>query len=538
MMRRALLAASLVLALGLWTAHLVAARRATGLFRDGAVYLSTASALAEGLGYRDVSLPGAPPEVHWPPLLPLALSAVWRVAPRFPENLPLLKGVLVVAAIGLVLLLPGYLRRVGFDPEVAVAAAALTALAPLTLRYATAIASDLLFATLAVAALAAVERAAEPERSDGAAALAGTLAGLAMLTRVVGVTVIAAGLVTLLRRADRRRVWTYALAVGCGILPWVAWVADHRAAAADQTYLTVLNQDGGLVTAGALLRHLVELPAAVALVTLPGLSELLGPRTPAALSVVCYAAGTAILALGLAHRFRLYVALSLLLAIAVPWFQPRFLVPLAPLFLAALLGALLPVGGDARRRTVHAVVVAALAVSALAAQATALARVRATSLPALEQVSDTVTWADFDAVLGWLRANTEPADVLGSVHDPLLYLYTRRQAVRAYPSPWVPDPAQVDAQIAAGRVRWLVELPCPVPEAHRAWVTWLDAHRDALTPVYSGARGEIRVWRVGGGGWPRERPSQPTGVRGVSEQRSARRARAADGPPNPIDGAG
>ena len=86
--------------------------------------------------------------------------------------------------------------------------------------------------------------------------------------------------------------------------------------------------------------------------------------------------------------------------------------------------------------------------------------------------------------------------------DPLLYLYTGRLAVRAYPSLWTPDPEQVTAALAAGRVRYLVDLPCPEngtwEAARKAWQAWLAAHEAALTPLYSGAAGRIRVWRVDG----------------------------------------
>src|SRR5262245_21012034 len=118
--------ASLVLACGLWALHLRASGPATGLFHDGAVYLVTARALATDAGYRRIQLVGTPPEVKYPPLFPLALSLVWRLAPAFPGNLPALKGVCALSGVLLVCLLPGYLRRVGFSLPVATATAALT----------------------------------------------------------------------------------------------------------------------------------------------------------------------------------------------------------------------------------------------------------------------------------------------------------------------------------------------------------------------------------------------------------------------------
>jgi len=92
--------------------------------------------------------------------------------------------------------------------------------------------------------------------------------------------------------------------------------------------------------------------------------------------------------------------------------------------------------------------------------------------------------------------------VLGSVHDPLIFLYTGRLAVRAFPSLWRPDPAQVSAELAAAGARYLVDLPCPEDGAwagaQRAWRAWIAEQAPHLTRVYDGAGGHIRVWRLDG----------------------------------------
>src|SRR5262245_4342603 len=201
--------ASLVLACGLWALHLRASGPATGLFHDGAVSLVTARALATDAGYRRIQLVGAPPEAKYPPLFPVALSLVWRLPPVFPGNLLAAKGVVALSGILLVCLLLGYLRRVGFSPPVATATAVLTALAPLTARYATAVASELPFAALLVAALWATERAADPDRHPANAAAAGLLAGLTFLTRTIGAAVVGGCLLALLGRAGRRRAGVF-----------------------------------------------------------------------------------------------------------------------------------------------------------------------------------------------------------------------------------------------------------------------------------------------------------------------------------------
>jgi hypothetical protein len=510
---RAFLGACLLAAAALWAIHLRATGPAAGLFHDGGVYLVTARALATGAGYRRVSEPAPPAEVRYPPLLPLALAAVWRAAPRFPENLVWLKAVSALAAIGLVLVLPGYLRACGIPPGAATATAALTAIAPLTTRYATAVASELPFALLAVAALWATASATRSGRPVPAAGLAGLLAGLAFLTRTVGVAVVAAGLFTVWARAGRRRALAFALGAAACALPWTGWLVAHGDASGDQAYLTALVRDG-FPGPGRLLLHLLQLPAAVGLVILPGLADLPPTHATAGAAGLAYACGLVALVAVFRHPFRGYVGLSLAIAVAVPWFQPRFLVPLAPFLLAALLTTVLPVAAGPRARAIRGLVVGGLVLGAVLGNQVRLTGVLATRLPALEQASlRDVEWREVDATLGWLSRHTAPGDVLASFHDPLLHLYTGRSAVQAYPALWRPDGAQVDAALARSGARFLVDLPCPEggvwTAARVAWRRWLAAHADSLRPVYTAPGGRARVWRID----TEEPPPSPTAHR-------------------------
>ena len=48
---------------------------AAGMFHDDGVYLVTAKSLAEGRGYRLLSMPGEPPQTKYPVLFPFSLSS-------------------------------------------------------------------------------------------------------------------------------------------------------------------------------------------------------------------------------------------------------------------------------------------------------------------------------------------------------------------------------------------------------------------------------------------------------------------------------
>src|SRR5262249_27500745 len=47
-----------------------------GEYHDDAIYVTTAKALAEGEGYRQTFLPGAPPQTKYPPLYPALLAGL------------------------------------------------------------------------------------------------------------------------------------------------------------------------------------------------------------------------------------------------------------------------------------------------------------------------------------------------------------------------------------------------------------------------------------------------------------------------------
>src|SRR5579864_9770864 len=60
-----------------------------GILQDDGLYFIDGKSLAEGSGYRILSLPAQPHETRYPPVYPLYLSLAWRMDPAFPANLPL-----------------------------------------------------------------------------------------------------------------------------------------------------------------------------------------------------------------------------------------------------------------------------------------------------------------------------------------------------------------------------------------------------------------------------------------------------------------
>lgn len=220
-----LLAGVLALMAGLWATN----RLPVGAFFDDALYVILAKALATGEGYRYLHLPGAPAATHYPPGYPAFLALLWRIWPRFPENVLLFKlanaACLSAAAV--------FACRYGQDRLRLPASAALgaTLLGTITtpaLYLSSMLLSEPFFLALLLPLLIHAERATSEDIGDGgwreSAILGACAAGLA-LVRTHGIAMVAA---IAFAYAVRRRWREAGLVLGIGVLvlgPWQLWIA-------------------------------------------------------------------------------------------------------------------------------------------------------------------------------------------------------------------------------------------------------------------------------------------------------------------------
>lgn len=196
-----------------------------GVFYDDGLYAALASALADGHGYVHANLPGLPGAVRYPPLYPALLTPLFAVLSIKSAAIiaKLLNALLNAGTAGLIawhaakseLLSPPIPRWVT-GAVVFAAAAAIPVLATQGVLF-----SEPLFSVLLVVAIVATDRAKAPW-------LAGTAAALAVLTRSIGIAIIA-GLVCflLLRRAPRRAIVAVLLPGSVATLVWGLWVSAH-----------------------------------------------------------------------------------------------------------------------------------------------------------------------------------------------------------------------------------------------------------------------------------------------------------------------
>jgi len=166
--------------------------RILGLFHDDGVYAVAAKALADGDGYRIVSLPSDPAQTKYPILYSALLSVIWRLAPQFPANIVYLKALNVVILLAIFFLSLVYYRR-GRDGAVApVVFAAIVCTNPLVFSFTDYVLSELLLVLLTIALLTAC-------RADGRNSTirntisSAAISGLACLTRMAALPLAVAG---------------------------------------------------------------------------------------------------------------------------------------------------------------------------------------------------------------------------------------------------------------------------------------------------------------------------------------------------------
>lgn len=400
-----------------------------GFPHDDGIYYVTAKSLAQGSGYRILSLPGAPLQTKYPPLLPLGLSLVWRSAPEFPANLrwaTLFAWVWLPIWLALAFRL---LRNLGLGWGAAVGLCGAITLNHHVAHFAMRTQPELMFAALWTASAALVT--ARP-KSVGLAIVAGALAAAAYLTKTAALPILAAAPLYYALRRQQRNAVAFALAM----LPWIAiwnvWTHAHLARSTDwlrmyytdylgyhlftvtlETYprIVLTNLDALLSSLGALL---------LGWASEPGILER--------------AAGALVLMGTIRHWRRGGTTLYHLfafgyIALLVVWHYPpdaRFLLPVFPVLLAGLWTEMRELYSTFRRhsRAASAIFAAACVLFLLYWCVAGWARFSA-------------YFEDFRAMRArcygpayqWIARDTPLDSAFLASEDALLYLYTGRQAV-------------------------------------------------------------------------------------------------------------
>ena len=456
-----------------------------GLFHDDGVYAATAKSLVEHGQYTVSSVPGEPFQTKYPPVYSLLLAMMWQVAPSFPDNVVWLKGV----NVGLVAIMVfgfAYLGKRALPREHVVTPVLLLLLlgtTPGVVTFADYTMSDVLFLTLVVWVLVAPGVASGLPRLSSHALVA-MLTATAILSRSVGICLAAAVVLDSLMSQDVRRAVLHASAMGAVFGVWYVWGMVVGGSSSPlvgyyQAYET--SAFGYLGTDPALAARIVlgNLRMAAA-----GAGAVLGPSFgvwPAL--VVLVGMGVPVLWRGGQRLALIFSVVYIGIVLSHPFAPHRYLVALLPVFYLSVLAGARAVAELVDRallrwRTFHAARAAVLATAVFLLVGN-LAWIQYILTPS---PSGTVRgwygvdfgyrWDGFEETFGWIRDNTAADDRLGSIFDPMYYLYTGRQAIRPwlhrpetyfYPygrnDPFVGRPADVARELRALGITYIVLDP-------------------------------------------------------------------------------
>lgn len=392
-----------------------------GAFYDDGIYVTGAKALAEGSGYRNIHLPGAPPMVHYPVLYPALLSLLWRAWPAFPANVTLFQLADALALGAAAWIIAVHARRVGVPafaryPVLALGFLAFPLLSLIGVRFA-----EPLFLMLVAGAVALADR----DDGDAKVALAaGTLAGLAVLARSIGICAVAGVPLSLWLRGRRRSALLAAAPGVALLLPWTLWVAlqagevDPRLANYTP-YARVVAQTG----LGPMLHGLLTLRA------LWPVPELLLPRLPAwafwplAVPMIALLLGGGVASFRRAPALVTTLATYLLISTVWPFSPHRFVWIVMP-----WLGLLIAAGWiktwrlGRLGRGIGALVAVTVAVGYVPREAKSLTERR------FARTAEGTTRA-LRVLAASISAEVPAHAVIASENEALLYLYTGRRSV-------------------------------------------------------------------------------------------------------------
>lgn len=196
-----------------------------GIIGDDAWYALLGRTLARGDGFLQPNTPTPGLLPYLPPGFPLLLAPLWLVAPDFPANVALLKGLSIVAMLAASGLTYVYVRaHRDWSPWLALFVSAAVALVPSLVFLATStLMSDVAFLAVQLATVLVLERTTS--RAGTIAAAVGAAA--TVLIRTIGVAVPVSAVVYLGLKRDWTRAGLFAAVVVLTLAPWQIYAARH-----------------------------------------------------------------------------------------------------------------------------------------------------------------------------------------------------------------------------------------------------------------------------------------------------------------------
>lgn len=423
----------------LLTAILTVTPYPVGVFQDDAIYTVLAKSLATGQGYRLLNLPGEPNATHYPPGYPIVLAALWRLWPRFPDNVVLFKfanaAFLALAALGtyrfarhrLHWTVPGA-AAIGLAGTVSIVVLLVTGV----------VLSEPLFMALLLAVLLFAEQTTERPTTARSLGL-GLALGALTLVRTIGIAALPAALLMLAWRRHYRHAALVAAASLILLVPWQLWVRAHAGEVAPvlvgkfgayTPWLVDGYRAGGLpFLRDVLVRNLQSLDGMFSFAFMPVLAVL--PRAIAFVTLVGLGAFGIVILVRSAPVTAWFLIGYLGIALVWPFEPSRFFLGVWPLILMAVAT---PVRWLWQRdMSAQPVWLKGARMVGLSAAAAITIGFGAYNVRGFRQQWWTSVQKDAGQrakpIVEWVARNTRPTDVLATDDDLIVYLYADRQAV-------------------------------------------------------------------------------------------------------------
>ena len=455
-----------------------------GNFHDDGIYVITAKALAQGQGYRLTYLPHAPLQTKYPILYPALLAAVWKLWPSFPENLLLMKWLSLLCGAATISLSYLYFLRFGyFSRSIAAASGLVCATSPIFLYFSTQTLSEIPFSFLVILSLWSFDAQMEqPDRKGIRQIFLGVLLALPFLCRSIGVTLVVAAL--LIQYYRGRTIRWMALGMAVVMLPWFIWMAAGMGnwnrdpiTGYYTDYVSWWTTMDVALAFRIIWHNLVNILISSTTVMLEGFSKLLHSLHWAVQLFLTILIGS-IPVIALITNLRtwrllpFFIAAYFLLVLVWPWHPMRFLVPLLPFLVGYFFQGLSDSIGRWKIKKSYLLAVG-------------LSFLVATNLILLYQYKQEVekfhypypflpdkpaSWVSYKNIFHWLQTHSQPDDVIASMEDPMIFLYTDRRAIRPFKiTPGIigygddlssyGSPEDLLKTMKAYKVRYLVQFP-------------------------------------------------------------------------------
>lgn len=498
----------------------------TAAYGDEALYLMLGQSLRFEGRYAEIGIAGQPPETTYPPGFPILIAGVMALTgtgqPLHSSIVPVKIAVLLLHLLALALLF-NLLARHG-PPWAAAATIVAVAVHPLITDLSTQPMTDVPFLSAAIAVLWLLDRAQRAGPQGRAAllwaALAGAMAGFAMLIRLPGAILIVCGLIAFWAQRRWPLVVVFVLAAGISLSPWLWHVASAGAvespiAAVGSADLYQQGEASSITLADLSSRLLLNAHTSISALS----SYILNQpwrRLPADL-LASWAAKLdfgfglllgSLMIPGLVSAVRrkqwamlMFGAGLQAILLIWPYPQPRYALPLIPFYFFYLflgLDWLWRQSGRGRSQRIGVALFAASAVVMLLLASFdagwhTQARRHAPDVVAFHRFTD-AEWANYFQASGWAAEHSPSDAVIMSRKPTLTYLFDERTAT---PFVWSRAADDWSAVLAASNVSFIIEDAFTWSDVtDRFLKPVLTADPDRFELVYETTAPVTRVWRV------------------------------------------